>query len=388
MPRRLPRLAGRRTRRALTALTATALGVGGLAAAAPAPAPVRPASVLAKIEGGFSPAAARALAARHGMTVLRQFPQIGWVELGLRAGDGAAQRRSLLRDPRVFRIDDARPGQSLLPTFQPRDAFNRSDLLGPSNAPLNYHWSKTNFFGAWDRSQGSSTTPVAVIDSEFDTENPDLKAKLRSGWNVDSGTPEYHTGNVRARVVNNQFVEQLHGSHTAGLVGAATDNNLLVSGACFECTVIPVKIGLGSSGDAATDAKFIADLDEGIIWAADHGATVISMSLGTPRFAQSLQDAINYAAARGIVLVASSGNSQESPTNRGIPQYPAALQNIIAVAATVPTTPSRPSPPTATSSTSPRRGSTSSRRGTSAPPASRSAGRSSPACSSTPARRC
>ena len=337
MRSRPPRPAGRRTGRALAvAAAAAAVGVAGAAAAAAAPAQLRPPSVIAKLDGGYSAAAARAVAARHGMTVLRQFPQIGWVELGLRAGDQAAERRDLLRDPRVARIDYTRPGDVLRPTFQPRDPFNRSDINGPSNAPLNWQWAKTNFFGAWDRSQGSSTVPVAVIDSEFDTENPDLKAKLRSGWNVDSGTPEYHTANVRARVVNNQFVEQLHGSHTAGLVGAATDNNLLVSGACFECTVIPVKIGFGGAGDAGTDAKFLADVNEGIIWAADHGASVISMSFGTSRPAQSMQDAVNYAAAKGVLLVASSGNQQESPTNRGIPQYPAALQNVMAVAATGP----------------------------------------------------
>ena len=342
MRRKRPRSATRHLRTALAVAAVTAVvGGAGAAAAATLPAsplqlPTRPASVLAKLEGRYTPAAARALAARHGLTVLRQIPTIGWVELGLRPADQAAQRRALLADALVGRIDYERPKEALRADFLPRDPLNRSDITGPSNAPINYHWAKANFFGAWDRSMGSANVQVAVIDSEFDTENPDLKAKLRQGWNVDSGTPEYHTANVRARVVGNQFVEQLHGSHTAGLVAASTDNNILVSGACFECTVIPVKIGLGSSGDAATDAKFIGDLVEGIIWATDHGASAISMSLGTPRFSQSLQDAVNYAAARGVVLVASSGNSQESPTNRGIPQYPAALQNIIAVAATGP----------------------------------------------------
>ncbi len=235
----------------------------------------------------------------------------------------------------MARIDFTRPGDVLQPTFQPRDPFNRSDVNGPT-APLNWHWAKTNFFGAWDRSQGSSTVPVAVIDSEFDTENPDLKAKLRSGWNVDSGTPEYHTANVRARVVGNQFVEQLHGSHTAGLVGAATDNNLLVSGACFECAGHPGQDRVRRGRRRRDRRKFLADVNEGIIWATDHGASVISMSFGTSRPAQSMQDAVNYAAARGVLLVASSGNQQESPTNRGIPQYPAALQNVMAVAATGP----------------------------------------------------
>lgn len=85
---------------------------------------------------------------------------------------------------------------------------------------------------------------------------------------------------------------------------------------------MPVKVlGANGSGSSATVAK-------GIIWAADHGADVISLSLGGPGTTRTLADAVAYAAGKGVVLVAAAGN--EGTTSRF---YPAAYPEVIAVAA-------------------------------------------------------
>ena len=83
---------------------------------------------------------------------------------------------------------------------------------------------------------------------------------------------------------------------------------------------------LDNSGSGTTYA-----VAEGIIWAADHGAKVINMSLGNYADAQFLHDAIKYAFDRDIVLIAATGND-----NTERPGYPAAYPEVFAVSATDP----------------------------------------------------
>jgi subtilisin family serine protease len=83
----------------------------------------------------------------------------------------------------------------------------------------------------------------------------------------------------------------------------------------------------------STGSGLEADLAFGILYCADHGASVISMSLGTPVNELAVQRAVKDAYARGVVLVAASGNSG----NCNCTQYPAAYPEVISVAGTTPT---------------------------------------------------
>ncbi|MBI5106182.1 MAG: S8 family serine peptidase [Solirubrobacterales bacterium] len=293
-------------------------------AAVPAAA-ARPPSVLVKLHRGET---AAAVAARHHLTVLRRFPQIGWVELGARRGHGARAAASALRADAAVRATDAVvPGEGIGFHFTPRDpVFNQQVTYNDDGTQVAWHFVKPNFPVAWDVSTGRADVRVAVIGSEFDTDNPDLKEKLLERYNAASGTAGYHTGSVKAT-----GGETFHGSHTSGLVGARTDNGIGVAGACFDCGIMAIKIGGAPSGNFV-DASFLGDVTEGILYAADHGASVISMSLGGPRPHAPLQDAVNYASGKGVVLVASAGNSQQS--NPGVPNYPAAYDHVIGVGAT------------------------------------------------------
>jgi subtilisin family serine protease len=78
----------------------------------------------------------------------------------------------------------------------------------------------------------------------------------------------------------------------------------------------------------ATGAGNTYNVAQGIIWAADHGAKVINMSLGNYADANFLHDAIKYAYNKDIVLIAASGND-----NTENPGYPAAYPEVFAVAA-------------------------------------------------------
>lgn len=323
------------------ALTAAAVATAGAALAGGASAvPAMGASshepvVMAQIAGGT--ANADEVAARTGLTLEGTLPQIGWATFA-EGGDAAVARLRLLHDPAVTRIDFVAPGERQGLDFIPRDIiFNSPGTVavdGLGAVDWKWHWTKANFPAAWDITRGSAAVKVVVIDSEFDTEHPDLKTKFATGRNFDSGTTNYRTSNVRAVPgANTTF----HGSHVAGLVGAASDNAEGGPGACFDCVVIPYKIGFAGANSTSVDEKFVRDLTEALVAAGDSDGVVINMSLGTSRDHAPLRAAVDYARSKGKIVVASAGNSQlgqQGPA--GVPNYPGAYPGVIAVASTRP----------------------------------------------------
>ncbi|MFQ5409969.1 MAG: S8 family serine peptidase, partial [Anaerolineales bacterium] len=114
-----------------------------------------------------------------------------------------------------------------------------------------------------------------------------------------------------------------HGTHVAGIAAAASNNGIGIAGVSWGARVMPVKV-LSASGSGSYQ-----DVASGIIWAADNGANVINLSLGGSSPSGVLENAVNYATNRGVLVVASAGNSGNST-----PNYPAAYANAFAVAAT------------------------------------------------------
>src|SRR5439155_255584 len=115
-----------------------------------------------------------------------------------------------------------------------------------------------------------------------------------------------------------------HGTWLAGIVAARTNNLLGIAGVGYDYVrVMPVKVltddGLGQD----------ADIIQGVQWAADNGASVILMAFSNPGFSQSLQDAIDYAWSKNVVLVAAAGNDA---SNAGT--FPASDKSVIGVSAT------------------------------------------------------
>lgn len=163
---------------------------------------------------------------------------------------------------------------------------------------------------AWDITVGSANVVIAVVDTGADASHSDLQGKLVAGYdfvNDDSDPTD----------------DQGHGTHVAGTAAAATNNAIGVAGVAWECKIMPLK-ALSSSGDG--NHSWIA---KAVVWAADHNADVINMSLGGPYTSATLQQAIEYAWNRGVVIVAAAGN--ESYSN---PTYPAAYGHTIGVSAT------------------------------------------------------
>lgn len=162
---------------------------------------------------------------------------------------------------------------------------------------------------AWSVTQGSSGVAIAILDTGIDQSHEDLAAKIQRNVNF-----------TTSPTVDDRYG---HGTHVAGSAAASTNNGKGVAGTCLNCGLYNVKV-LADNGSGAW--SWIAS---GIVWAADNGARVINMSLGGSSGSSTVEDAVNYAWGKGVVLVAAAGNSGTSS-----PSYPAFYQNVIAVAAT------------------------------------------------------
>jgi subtilisin family serine protease len=175
-----------------------------------------------------------------------------------------------------------------------------------------YQWNLpiTDTTKGWQVTKGDRAVPVAVIDTGVDFGHSDLQGNLQQGFNVinQDQQPADDVG---------------HGTHVAGIISALVNNGLGVAGMTWYNPIIPVK-ALDSSGSGSTYS-----VAQGIIWATDHGAKVINMSLGNYADANFLHDAVKYAFDHDVVLIAASGND-----NTERPGYPAAYPEVFAVAAT------------------------------------------------------
>jgi thermitase len=165
---------------------------------------------------------------------------------------------------------------------------------------------------AWSLSTGSTTTKIAIIDSGIDESHPDLAGKIVAGYDFVDGDDSPHDGNG-------------HGTHCAGIAAAASNNGVGVAGMDWQARIMPIRV-LGDDGSG-----YVSDITDGIVWAYTHGARVLNLSLGGTSYSAAQQDAINNAHAAGSLVVAAMGNY-----GNDVPLYPAAYDNVLAVAATGP----------------------------------------------------
>lgn len=161
----------------------------------------------------------------------------------------------------------------------------------------------------WDFATGSSSVTIAIVDTGVDLGHPDLAAKIVGGYNAINPLVSVQDDNG-------------HGTHAAGIAAAIGNNGVGVAGVSWGARIMPVKV-LNSAGKGNVD-----DLAAGIRWAADNGAQVINLSLGSLNSSFVLEDAVNYAYSRGSVIIAAAGNDGVTPL-----RYPAQYPHVIAVGA-------------------------------------------------------
>ncbi|MBT2403706.1 MULTISPECIES: type VII secretion-associated serine protease mycosin [unclassified Streptomyces] len=180
---------------------------------------------------------------------------------------------------------------------------------------------------AWGTTRGDGIT-VAVLDTGVDGTHPDLAGQVLDGADV-VGMGAGRGDRAWAR----------HGTAMAGIIagrGHGTNRRQGILGIAPQAKILPVRVILEEGDPArakARDSKGGA-LAEGIRWAADHGADVINLSLGddsdSAHHEAAEDEAVQYALGKGVVVVASAGNSGKD----GDPvSYPAAYPGVIAVTA-------------------------------------------------------
>ncbi|MGK2932589.1 MAG: S8 family serine peptidase [Solirubrobacterales bacterium] len=114
-----------------------------------------------------------------------------------------------------------------------------------------------------------------------------------------------------------------HGTHVSSTIAQATNNNRGMTGIAYGAKLIPVRV-MDANGYGTTE-----DITKGIRWAADHGARVISMSINFDCGVKvpALEDVLEYAHRKGVVLVGSDGNKRA----QSCPSLPATAPQVISV---------------------------------------------------------
>jgi VCBS repeat-containing protein len=155
---------------------------------------------------------------------------------------------------------------------------------------------------------GSST--IAVLDTGVDASIPDLAGRVVGGWSFDEADPASDASG--------------HGTAVASIAAASVDDGAGIAGVAYDgVSIMPVRV-LGDDGTGQD-----SDIIEGLVWAVDHGADVVVMAFSNPGESAALQFAVDYAWARGVVLVAAAGNDGGTA-----PTYPAGLAKVVGVGAT------------------------------------------------------
>ncbi len=195
-------------------------------------------------------------------------------------------------------------------------------LAEPNDTWYHFQWDMIQADIATIRETHDGTgAVVAVIDSGVSPGGADGFLHLLQGYDF--------IGDDDDAADDDAMVSGLsHGSHVAGTIAQVTDNVEGVVGLAPGAGILPVRV---LHYDDASGAVWgdTDDIANGILWAVDHGAQIINMSLGSPARSDAVADACAYAFENDVMVVASSGNDG----NPAGVLYPAALPTVFAVGA-------------------------------------------------------
>lgn len=302
-----------------------------------------PDQLVVKFRRGVPAQARAALHARAGGRVLNDIPQLNIQTVRLGASQATRVYRS---DPNVEWIEPANYVSTLIAA--PNDPGYHSTRIfydiddNPWPEWVKWDVRMVQSVDGWDiwpgqyfisGSKGSAAVLIAVIDSGIDESHPDFK-------NAGGASTDAALGGQLALALNRTIrfgsvthgAHDLHGhgTHVAGIAAASTNNSIGTVGIGYNANVMSIRV-VGADGSGSD-----SDVAQGIVYAADAGALICNVSLGSTRYSQAMQDAVDYAWNKGMLVIAAAGNSGDpfNPTLPPPPSYPAALSRVLAVSAT------------------------------------------------------
>ncbi|MBG9735099.1 S8 family serine peptidase [Paenibacillus alvei] len=243
--------------------------------------------------------------------------------------DDSILRRSIVEsEQKSVGIMVVRPKESEQPDDWLRDAKRSNDIeyIEPNHTvhtlqsvvkPNDTLYSQQHYLqqigieAAWGRTRSNLSTTIALVDTGVDFNHPDLKPNLVKGINLlDSGIPQDDNG---------------HGTSVAGVIAAVGNNSKGAAGIVWSAKIMPIK---------ALDARGYGDEDKlgaGILYAVDHGAKIVVMSVGLYRYSKYMEEIVNYAEQKGVLLIAATGNDGTRYGEKIAVKYPAAYPTVLAI---------------------------------------------------------
>jgi thermitase len=290
-----------------------------------------------------SPRSARtALHERLGTRVTRDFSHIGNIQR-VKLPCGVTVRHAVkdfMKNPEVLY---AEPNYVVNLHRLPDDPlFHEQWGLHNTGFPWGIRGADISATAAWDLTTGSDNVVVAVIDTGVDYTHPDLAANMFRNYiecdvnGIDNDGNGYiddcHGINSAGRT-SDPMDQDGHGTGIAGIIGAAGNNTLGITGVNWTTRILPCRFigddGYGTIADAIECLDYVAGMK-------DRGVNVVvsSNSWGGAAYSQALYDAIEAHLQRGILFVTSAGN--DSLDNDTLQPYPCSydLPNVICVAST------------------------------------------------------
>ncbi len=208
----------------------------------------------------------------------------------------------------------------------------------------------------WDITKGDSTVIIGLVDSGTDIDHNDLKNKVKINYNeipndkIDNDNngfiDDYYgwdfVGNIAIddALQNNYkpdnnpkplFTTNSHGTHTAGIIAAETDNSLGVAGIAIKNKFIPVKVAMDNMEAPKGSADIFFGF-EAIIYCMQRGCGVINLSWEVMGYSPVEEEIIDFVTQSRVILVASAGNDNHWTDK--YKTYPAQYKNVISVGST------------------------------------------------------
>ncbi len=226
--------------------------------------------------------------------------------------------RKMKRLRRQSEVEDAGLNYVVQATAIPDDPFYNQQ---------SWHYEMINLPLAWEEPLRGEGVIAAVLDTGIRRNHPDFAGKLVAGWDFfdDDSNPE-DPGDGQGGAPSS-----FHGTHVAGTVAAASDNNRGVAGVAWNAQIMPIRVlgpGGGTSFDVLQGVRFAAGLENDSGTLPARRADVINLSLaggGFSSFDQAIYDVVSES---GVVVVAAAGNDATSQF-----AYPASYDGVISVSA-------------------------------------------------------